>query len=77
MSSSPSPKTKTKRRILVVDDEFEVDTFMIHKKHYQALNLTIYSLKNVRINNEDSDFALWIEKDYCSPALPLNGSRIY
>jgi hypothetical protein len=30
-----------------------------------------YSLENARIDTEDSDFALWIEEDYCSPPLAM------
>jgi hypothetical protein len=30
-----------------------------------------YSLENARIDTEDSDFALWIEEDYCSPLLAM------
>jgi hypothetical protein len=29
------------------------------------------SLENARIDTEDSDFALWIEEDYCSPPLAM------
>jgi hypothetical protein len=30
-----------------------------------------YSLENARIDTEDSDFALWIEEDYCSRPLAM------
>jgi len=30
-----------------------------------------YSLENARIDTEDSDFALWIEEDYCAPPLAM------
>jgi hypothetical protein len=26
-----------------------------------------YSLENARIDTEDSNLALWVEEDYCSP----------
>jgi hypothetical protein len=28
-----------------------------------------YSLENARIDNDNQDYALWVEKDYCSPPL--------
>jgi|SRR5215211_6386467 len=30
-----------------------------------------YSLENARIDAENSDYALWIEEDYCSPPLAM------
>ena len=30
-----------------------------------------YSLENARTNNENPDYALWIEEDYCSPPLAM------
>jgi len=26
-----------------------------------------YSLENTRMDNENPDYALWVEEDYCSP----------
>jgi len=26
-----------------------------------------YSLENARIDNENPDYAMWVEEDYCSP----------
>ncbi len=34
----------------------------------QALH---YSLENARIDDENHDYALWIEEDYCSPPLAM------
>jgi hypothetical protein len=39
----------------------------------QALH---YSLQNARIDTEDSDFALWIEEDYCSPPLAMEKEAV-
>lgn len=30
-----------------------------------------YSLENARIDNENPDYALWVEEDYCSPPLVM------
>ena len=30
-----------------------------------------YSLENARIDNENPDYALWVEEDYCSPPLAM------
>ena len=35
-----------------------------------------YSLKNARIDTENSDFALWIEEDYCSPPLAMERESV-
>jgi hypothetical protein len=35
-----------------------------------------YSLENARINTEDSDFALWVEEDYCSPPLAMEREAV-
>jgi hypothetical protein len=30
-----------------------------------------YSLENARIDDENRDYALWVEEDYCSPPLAM------
>jgi hypothetical protein len=35
-----------------------------------------YSLENVRIDTEDSAFALWVEEDYCSPPLAMEREAV-
>src|ERR671931_1352570 len=35
-----------------------------------------YSLQNARIDTENSDFALWIEEDYCSPPLAMERESV-
>jgi hypothetical protein len=35
-----------------------------------------YSLENARIDTEDSDFALWVEEDYCSPPLAMERGAV-
>jgi len=30
-----------------------------------------YSLEKARIDNENPDYALWVEEDYCSPPLAM------
>jgi hypothetical protein len=35
-----------------------------------------YSLENARIDNENSDYALWIEEDYCSPPLAMERESV-
>jgi hypothetical protein len=35
-----------------------------------------YSLENARIDNENPDYALWIEEDYCSPPLAMERESV-
>lgn len=35
-----------------------------------------YSLENARIDSEDSNFALWVEEDYCSPPLAMEREEV-
>jgi hypothetical protein len=35
-----------------------------------------YSLENARIDTEDSNFALWVEEDYCSPPLAMDREAV-
>jgi hypothetical protein len=35
-----------------------------------------YRLESARIDTEDSDFALWVEEDYCSPPLALERETV-
>jgi hypothetical protein len=35
-----------------------------------------YSLENARFDTEDSNFALWIEEDYCSPPLAMERESV-
>ena len=35
-----------------------------------------YSLKNARIDDENPDYALWIEEDYCSPPLAMERESV-
>jgi hypothetical protein len=35
-----------------------------------------YSLENARVDTKDSDFALWIEEDYCSPPLAMERENV-
>jgi hypothetical protein len=35
-----------------------------------------YSLENARIDTEDSDFALWVMEDYCSPPLAMEREAV-
>jgi hypothetical protein len=35
-----------------------------------------YSLENARIDTENSDFALWVEEDYCSPPLTMEREAV-
>ena len=35
-----------------------------------------YSLKNARIDTQNTDFALWIEEDYCSPPLAMERESV-
>jgi hypothetical protein len=35
-----------------------------------------YSLENARIDSEDSNFALWVEEDYCSPPLAMEREAV-
>ena len=34
-----------------------------------------YALENARIDTENTDFALWIEEDYCSPPLAMEREK--
>ena len=35
-----------------------------------------YSLENARIDTENSNFALWVEEDYCSPPLTMEREAV-
>jgi hypothetical protein len=35
-----------------------------------------YSLENARIDNEDPDYAIWVEEDYCSPPLAMERESV-
>ena len=35
-----------------------------------------YSLENARIDNENPDYAIWIEEDYCSPPLAMERESV-
>jgi hypothetical protein len=35
-----------------------------------------YSLENARIDTKDSNFALWVEEDYCSPPLAMEREAV-
>jgi hypothetical protein len=35
-----------------------------------------YSLENARIDTKDSNFAIWVEEDYCSPPLAMEREAV-
>ncbi len=35
-----------------------------------------YSLENARIDNENPDYVLWVEEDYCSPPLAMERESV-
>ena len=35
-----------------------------------------YSLENARMDNENPDYALWVEEDYCSPPLAMERESV-
>lgn len=35
-----------------------------------------YSLENARIDNENHDYVLWVEEDYCSPPLAMERESV-
>ena len=35
-----------------------------------------YSLENARIDNEDPDYTIWVEEDYCSPPLAMERESV-
>jgi hypothetical protein len=35
-----------------------------------------YSLENARIDNENPDYAIWVEEDYCSPPLAMERESV-
>src|ERR671930_472697 len=39
-------------------------------------NALQYSLENARIDNENLDYALWVEEDYCSPPLAMERESV-
>jgi hypothetical protein len=39
-------------------------------------NALQYSLESARIDNENPDYALWIEEDYCSPPLAMERESV-
>jgi hypothetical protein len=35
-----------------------------------------YSLENAKVDDENHDYALWIEEDYCSPPLAMEREEV-
>jgi hypothetical protein len=35
-----------------------------------------YGLENARIDNENPDYAIWVEEDYCSPPLAMERESV-
>jgi hypothetical protein len=49
-------------------EELNSGKISIMRPFGQALQ---YSLENARIDDENRDYALWVEEDYCSPPLAM------
>ena len=62
-----------KERLKTLKEELNSDKISRMRPFGKALQ---YSLENARIDTEDSDFALWIEEDYCSPPLAMERENV-
>lgn len=57
-----------KKRLEILKEELNAGKISRMRPFGQALQ---YSLENARIDDENRDYALWIEEDYCSPPLAM------
>lgn len=57
-----------KERLEILKEELNSGKISRMRPFGQALQ---YSLENARIEDENRDYALWIEEDYCSPPLAM------
>jgi hypothetical protein len=57
-----------KERLEILKEELNSGKISRMRPFGQALQ---YSLENARIDDENRDYALWIEEDYCSPPLAM------
>jgi hypothetical protein len=67
-------RAKPKKELLKsLHDELNSGQISKMRPFGQALQ---YSLKNARVDTENTDFALWIEEDYCSPPLAMERESV-
>jgi hypothetical protein len=57
-----------KERLEILKEELNAGKISRIRPFGKALQ---YSLENARIDDENRDYALWIEEDYCSPPLAM------
>ena len=57
-----------KERLETLKEELNSDKISKMQPFGKALQ---YSLENARIDDENRDYALWVEEDYCSPPLAM------
>jgi hypothetical protein len=57
-----------KERLEILKEELNAGKISRMRPFGKALQ---YSLENARIDDENRDYALWIEEDYCSPPLAM------
>lgn len=62
-----------KERLEILKEELNAGKISRMRPFGQALQ---YSLENARIDDENRDYALWIEEDYCSPPLAMERESV-
>lgn len=62
-----------KERLEILKEELNSGKISRMRPFGQALQ---YSLENARIDDENRDYALWIEEDYCSPPLAMERESV-
>jgi hypothetical protein len=67
-------RARPRKELLVnLHEELSSGKISRMKPFGQALQ---YALENTRIDIENTDFALWIEEDYCSPPLAMERENV-
>ena len=62
-----------KERLEILKEELNSGKISRMRPFGKALQ---YSLENARIDDENRDYALWIEEDYCSPPLAMEREAV-
>lgn len=62
-----------KKRLEILKEELNAGKISRMRPFGQALQ---YSLENARIDDENRDYTLWIEEDYCSPPLAMERESV-
>src|SRR6266540_3551892 len=62
-----------KEHLKSLKEELESGKISRMRPFGQALQ---YSLENAKVDDENVDYALWIEEDYCSPPLAMEREEV-